>query len=73
MNTPKKRNEKLQDCILKGERSKWFKWYNDREPFQSWDKFKTTTIEKYGITQVRRPCKQLMDLKQIGSIAEYYK
>lgn len=65
--------EKLRIARLyfEGRALKWFKWYNDREPFQSWDEFKIATTEKYGITQAGPPCRQLMDLKQTRSVAEY--
>lgn len=66
--------EKLRiiGLYFEGRAFKWFKWYNDNEPFQNWDEFKMATIEKYIITQVELLCRELMDLKQIGTVVEYY-
>ncbi|XP_031279870.1 uncharacterized protein LOC116138295 [Pistacia vera] len=56
---------------MEGRALSWYQWVESRAPFQSWDAFKTTLIDRFQPSFTGSAYEALVALKQDGTVTEY--
>ncbi|GKD06305.1 ankyrin repeat-containing protein, partial [Tanacetum coccineum] len=67
------RRERLRAAALclEGEALAWYKWYEQQEPFESWDHLKEELLDRFQFTKEGDLYQQFLSIVQTGTLREY--
>ncbi|XP_061359324.1 uncharacterized protein LOC133303430 [Gastrolobium bilobum] len=69
---PEEQLETASIC-LEGEALSWFQWWEPRNPLAEWLIFRTAVLQRFHASPSGNPYEALMELKQLGTVAEFRK
>ncbi|PWA70289.1 Ankyrin repeat-containing protein [Artemisia annua] len=67
------RRERLRAAALclEGEALAWYRWYEQQEPFESWDHLKEELLDRFQVTKEGDLYQQFLSLLQTGTVRDY--
>ncbi|GJU49209.1 putative mitochondrial protein, partial [Tanacetum coccineum] len=65
------RMRKLKMPIFEGEALAWYRWYEQQEPFESWDHLKEELLDRFQFTKEGDLYQQFLSIVQTGTLREY--
>ncbi|PWA67746.1 Ankyrin repeat-containing protein [Artemisia annua] len=56
---------------LEGEALAWYRWYEQQEPFDSWDHLKEELLDRFQVTKEGNLYQQFLSILQTGTVRDY--